>query len=142
MLAAVRVLRSAALPIALLATMAFGSVRSVACEMHGMAPSAAARTASTPVSATHDASARMASHAGAHRGHPAHGHDHGGDCCCTCLGDCAAAVPTATVPTSVTVLVAVVTAEPRRTADAELQAVPPPEPDRLLPFPNGPPALG
>ena len=142
MLAAVRLLRSAALPIALLATMAFGSVRSVACEMHGMAPSPAARAAAAPMRTTHEASARMESHAGAHRGGPAHGHEHGADCCCTCLGDCTAAVPAATVPTSVTLLVAIVTAEPRRTPDAEPQAVPPPEPERLLPFPNGPPALG
>jgi hypothetical protein len=142
MLAAVRLLRSAAIPIALLATMAFGSVRSAACEMHGMAPARSAQRGTMQTGATHEASTSMASHDGAQDHRPAHGHEHGGDCCCTCLGDCTAAVPTATAPTSVTVLVAVVTAEPRRIPDAEPEAAPPPEPDRLLPFPNGPPTLG
>ena len=50
------------------------------------------------------------------------------------------AAPLVTPPASVTLRVTLVDAEPRLPLDREPLQAPPVEPDRLLPFANGPPA--
>jgi hypothetical protein len=125
MTAVARLLRSIALPIALLG-MVLGGVQSASCEMHGLG----AMQAQAPSAAGH---AHGAAHGASHGQHDA------GDCCCTCIGDCAAPLPAATVPTTITIRVAETAAEPRRLPEAQLEWSAPSEPDRLLPFANGPP---
>ena len=61
-------------------------------------------------------------------------------CHCTCIDDCSAAVAQRTAPTAPTLRVALVAAVPSRPLDIEPARPTNPEPDRLLPFANGPPA--
>jgi hypothetical protein len=85
---------------------------------------------------------------GAHHGVAHHGVAHHGDgnqdadggCHCTCIGDCSAAVALPTAPSAPTLRVALVAAAPSRPLDIEPARPTSPEPDRLLPFANGPPA--
>ena len=106
-----------------------GNAREAACEMHGLG---AMRT-STSV-ASH--------HAAGHSVAPSSGHQHEGtdahSCCC--IDECSAAVTVATAPTTPTLIVALVAAQPRRVFDERSAQTAPPEPERLLPFANGPPA--
>jgi hypothetical protein len=123
MTAVARLLRTLTLPIALLG-MVLGGVHGVSCQMHGLG-------------AMHVQASSAAGHTHAHGA--SHGHDDAGECHCTCIGDCTAPLPTATVPTTITIRVAETAAEPRRMPDAEPEWSRPWEPDRLLPFANGPP---
>jgi hypothetical protein len=121
MTAVARLLRTIAFPIALLGMM-LGGVQSASCQMHGLG----AMHAQAPTTGGHE-------HGGSHGQHDA------GDCHCTCIGDCTAPLPAATVPTTITIRVAEAPAEPHRLPDAVPEWSPPSEPDRLLPFANGPP---
>ena len=118
--------------LALLSAVVLGNEREVACEMHGLggmrAPAAAA--------VTHHGAGHATASA------PSGGHEHQGahdqDCCC--IDDCSPAVVVASAPVTPTLLVAFVAAQPRRIFDERSAQTAPPEPDRLLPFANGPPA--
>ena len=123
MTAVARLLRTLAMPIAFLG-MVLGTVQSASCQMHGLG----AMHAQAPSAAGHE-------HGGSHQHHDP------GECDCTCIGDCTAPLPAATVPSAITVRVAALAAEPRRLPDAEPEWSPPTEPDRLLPFANGPPTV-
>ena len=68
------------------------------------------------------------------------GSDQNADGCCCCIGDCSAAVALPTAPSAPTLRVALVIAAPRRALDTAPARPTRPEPDRLLPFANGPPA--
>jgi hypothetical protein len=72
-------------------------------------------------------------------GHDSQGADHSG-CDCSCIGDCTMVAPLATPPSVATLRVALIEPATRRPIDVEPTLVEPDEPDRLLPFPNGPPA--
>ena len=118
--------------LALLSMMMLDGVQSAACEMHGLG--------------------RASTHAGMAAGGfdatPAMAHQHGAPsndseapgCDCTCIGACTMVAPLAATPTAVTLRVALVAPQSRRTLDQEPAVSPPREPDRLLPFANGPPA--
>jgi len=127
-----RLLRSVTLLLALLSAVVLGNEREAACEMHGLG----AMRAPAPRATTH----HSAGHATASA--PSGGHDHHGtrgQACC-CIDDCSPAVVVASAPTTPTLLVAFVAAQPRRIFDERSAQAAPPEPDRLLPFANGPPA--
>jgi hypothetical protein len=119
--------------LALLSQVGFGNAESLRCDMHGMG-------ALMGDGATH---AAMAGGGMMHH-QPATHHHHGGKgahgCDCTCIGDCSAAVVLPTAPSATTLHVALVAATPRRSLDIEPARPTSPEPDRLLPFANGPPA--
>jgi len=118
--------------LALLSQVGFGNAESLRCDMHGMG-------AMMGGGATHG----MLAGGGMHH-QPAT--DHGGgdqdsqSCHCTCIGDCSAAVAMPLAPRAPTLRVALVAAAPRRPLDIEPARPTSPEPDRLLPFANGPPA--
>ena len=118
--------------VALLSAVLLGGAQDASCAMHGLG-------ATRADSMTHGS---MAGHAGmAGMSHEegttdADGH-HG---CCTCIGDCTMVAPLVSAPTAATVLVALAAPEPGRPLDAESPRPPSVEPDRLLPFANGPPA--
>jgi hypothetical protein len=142
MTAPLRLLRTLVLPLALVGMMALGSVQSISCDMHGLG-------AMQAKGAHSHSGVGYRSHTSAHETATAPRHEHspardssGGDCCCTCIGDCTAPAQTATVPTTPTLRVALVAAEPHRLPDAEPEQSLPTEPDRLLPFANGPPEIG
>lgn len=119
--------------LALLSQVGFGNAESLRCDMHGMG-------ALMGDGATH---AAMAGDGMMHHQPATHQH-HGGKgahgCDCTCIGDCSAAVVLPTAPSATTLHVALVAATPRRSLDIEPARPTSPEPDRLLPFANGPPA--
>ena len=126
--------RAAILLVALLSAVLLGGVQSASCEMHGLG---AARSDGVEQAA-------MSGHA--HEGSTASplsdDHDHAageGGCDCSCIGDCRMVAPLATAPAAATIRVALVAPEPSRQIDAEPTRAPPPTPDRLLPFANGPP---
>jgi hypothetical protein len=116
--------------LALLSQVGFGNAESLACDMHG--PGAMMG------GATHGAMAGMKHHASA--AHHGSGHQDAGGCHCSCIGDCSATVALPTAPSTSTVRVAFVIATPLRPLDIEPARPTSPEPDRLLPFANGPPA--
>ena len=121
-------LRGVLVLLALLSQVGFGNAQSLRCDMHGMG-------AMMGDAATHGMMAGGMSHH--HQGagdKDAHG------CDCTCIGDCAGAVALPTAPTAPTLRVALVAATPSRPLDIEPARPTSPEPDRLLPFANGPPA--
>ena len=124
-----RLVRSASLLLALLSAVVLGNARESACEMHGLG----ALTTQATVVAHHGADHPMPDSAP-----PSHHHDGGQQCCC--IGECSAAVAVASAPVMPTLLVAYVAAQPRRIFDERSAQTTPPEPDRLLPFANGPPA--
>ena len=116
---------------ALLSLVLLGGVQGASCAMHGLAePGANAMTAGS-----------MAGHAGmagmSHEGTTSDAPGHEG--CCTCIGDCTMVAPTVNAPMAPTLLVALLAPEPSRVLDAEPPRPPSIEPDRLLPFANGPP---
>lgn len=134
-----RLLRSATLLLALLSVVVLGSARDAACEMHGlgdMASHAVAGHHGGDRSAPMDAPAGTSLHR--HGGTDGDTPDDAGTCCC--IGTCSAAVTVARAPVTPTLLVAFVAAQPRRVFDARSAQAAPSEPDRLLPFANGPPA--
>ncbi len=112
--------------LALLSQVGFGSAESLRCDMHGLG--AMMGDGSTTGAISHH-------HAAAH-----HSDTDGGGCHCTCIGDCSAAVPLPTAPSAPTLRVALVIAQPGRPLDTAAARPTRPEPDRLLPFANGPPA--
>ena len=118
--------------VALLSVVLLGSVQGASCRMHGLgvAPS---ETSAVDAMAGHAGMAGM-SH---HEGTPSEPAEHHG--CCTCIGDCSMVAPLASAPSAATVLVALVVPAPSRPVDAEPPRPPAIEPDRLLPFANGPP---
>ena len=123
--------RAALLLLALLSIVLLGNVQAASCAMHGVGVAAPAMTGAT-----------MADHAGmAGMSHEAGTTDSGGhEGCCTCIDECSMVAPLATAPSAATVLVALVAPEPNRPLEAETSQSPSVEPDRLLPFANGPPA--
>jgi len=126
-----RLSRSVMLLLALLSSVVLGNEREAACEMHGLG---AMRAPAATAVAHHDAGHAAASRSGGHEHHGAHGQ------ACCCIDDCSPAVVVASAPTTPTLLVAFVAAQPRRIFDERSAQAAPPEPDRLLPFANGPPA--
>jgi hypothetical protein len=125
-------LRGVLVLLALLSQVGFGNAESLRCDMHGMG-------AMTGDMATQGMLAGEAMHH-APASHQGDGSHDAGGCHCTCIGDCSAAVALPTAPSVPTVRVALVAAAPRRPLDIEPARPTSPEPDRLLPFANGPPA--
>jgi len=112
--------------LALLSQVGFGNAESLRCDMHGLG--AVANSGATAGAAGHHHTA----------GH--HSDSHSDGCHCSCIGDCSAAVPLPTTPSAPTLRVALVLAQPSRPLDTAAAQPTRPEPDRLLPFANGPPA--
>ena len=112
--------------LALLSQVGFGNAESLRCDMHGMGAMMAA-----------GAGGMMHHQPATHTGS---GHQDAAGCHCTCIGDCSAAVALPTAPSATTLRVAIVVAAPSRPLDIEPARPTSPEPDRLLPFANGPPA--
>jgi hypothetical protein len=115
--------------LALLSQVGFGNAESLRCDMHGMGAMMAAGGANAGAMMHH----QPATHTGS-------GHQDAAGCHCTCIGDCSAAVALPTAPSVATLRVAIVVATPSRPLDIEPARPTSPEPDRLLPFANGPPA--
>ena len=118
--------------LALLSQVGFGNAQSLECDMHGLGAMA-------------DHGSSHGAVAGGTRHHERTAHHAAGDkdaagCHCTCIGDCSAAVALPTAPSAPTLRVALVVATPRRPLDIEPARPTSPDPDRLLPFANGPPA--
>jgi hypothetical protein len=124
-----RLLRSATLLLALLSAVVLGNAREAACEMHGLGAMRVPAAAGVHHGSDHAAPATA----------PA-GHQHGGGQQCCCIDECSPIVTVASAPVMPTLLVAFVAAQPRRIFDERSAQAAPPEPDRLLPFANGPPA--
>jgi len=129
--------------LARLSQVGFGNAQSLACDMHGMGAMVGVRATdgAAPAGMTHHQPG--AHHGVAHHGVAHHGdgnQDADGGCHCTCIGDCSAAVALPTAPSAPTLRVALVAAAPSRPLDIEPARPTSPEPDRLLPFANGPPA--
>jgi hypothetical protein len=125
-------LRGVLVLLALLSQVGFGNAQGLRCDMHGMGAMLGDRTTSGAM-----AGGMMHHQSATHRdggSKDAHG------CDCTCIGDCSAAIALPTAPSATTVRVALVVATPRRPLDIEPARPTSPEPDRLLPFANGPPA--
>ena len=119
------------LSFAMILVMGAGSAGRASCTMHGMGSIAShAGRANTSGDATH--------HMVHHGQSPAH--DQHSDGCC-CGGECAGVAQVARMPEAATVRVAVVVAEPANVFEPRQQQAPPAEPDRLLPFSNGPPVV-
>jgi hypothetical protein len=116
---------------ALLSLVLLGGAQGASCAMHGLAePQPHAMTAGSM--AGHVGMAGM-SHDGSTPDAPGH------EGCCTCIGECTVVAPLVSAPSAATLLVALVAPEPSRALDAEPPRPPSVEPDRLLPFANGPP---
>ena len=125
-------LRGVLVLLALLSQVGFGNAESLRCGMHGMG-------AMLDHGATHGmiAGGMMHHQPASHQGS---GSQDANGCHCTCIGDCSAAVALPVAPSAPTLRVALVAAAPRRPLDIEPARPTSPEPDRLLPFANGPPA--
>jgi hypothetical protein len=117
---------------ALVAAMGAGSAGRAMCARHGLGG-----MTSHVMPANH---ADMARHAVTH--HPEHGssqHEDSDGCCCA--GECSGVATMVTIPDTALVRVAVVVAEPVSVFEPLGRQTLPAEPDRLLPFANGPPAV-
>ena len=125
-------LRGLLVLLALLSQVGFGNAESLRCDMHGMG-------AMMSDGASHGMVAGGTMH---HRPatHQGDGSKDAQRCNCSCIGDCSAAVAMPTAPSAPTLRVALVAAAPRRPLDIEPARPTSPEPDRLRPFANGPPA--
>jgi hypothetical protein len=128
--------RTALLLIALLSAVLLGGVREASCAMHGLGAARSGASAAAHHSTHADPHAAQASSQGGQRSHP----DGEPGCDCSCIGDCTMATSPATAPTAVTLRVALVEPAPRLPLDREPAHTPPRQPDRRLPFANGPPA--
>ena len=134
--------RAAMMLVALLSAVLLGGAQGMSCELHGLVGGvqAAATAGHAMVGHAMAGHAEMAGMAGmSHESGSTDAGDHGG-CGCTCIGDCTMVAPLANAPFATTLLVALVAPEPVRALDAEPRRSPHVEPDRLLPFANGPPA--
>ena len=126
--------------VALLSVVLLGGAQGASCAMHGLGAAQAGEMSGMMADgmAGH---AGMADHAGmtgmSHEGGTTGGEHHG---CCSCIGDCTMVAPLARTPIAPTLLVALVAPEPVRPLDTEPRRPPSAEPDRLLPFANGPPS--
>jgi hypothetical protein len=118
--------------LALLSMILLDGVQQAACDVHGLGKASAH---GSMASGSMDASHGMTHQHGA----PAHDSS-APDCDCTCIGTCTTVAPLAATPSAVTVRVALVAPQPQRALDREPDSSPPREPDKLLPFANGPPA--
>jgi len=133
--------------VALLSAVLLGGAQGMSCELHGLGGGVQAAATAGQAMASHAMGghamaghAEMAGMAGmSHESGSTDAGDHGG-CGCTCIGDCTMVAPLANAPFATTLLVALVAPEPVRALDAEPRRSPHVEPDRLLPFANGPPA--
>ena len=116
--------------LALLSQVGFGNAQSLQCDMHGLGAmqTGHASAASAPTAMQHSAT------------HESHSGTDTDACHCTCIDDCSAAVSLPAAPIAATLRVALVVAQPRRSLDAAPARPALPEPERLLPFANGPPA--
>jgi hypothetical protein len=114
--------------VALVVATGLGSAARASCAEHGLGGLALVGHAAPAGAATHHA---------AHHGHGHSGNDHSEGCCCA--GECAGVAQLATLPPSITIRVAVSVAEPARAFDLRTGQAPVADPDRLLPFANGPP---
>jgi hypothetical protein len=132
-------IRGALLLLALLSAVVLGGVQSASCEMHGLGAMRGRMTGMQSEMPDRTPAAMLAGFGHQH-GRSDRGH-RDGDCCCSCIGECTMVAQLVPLPTSVEVRVALVVPQPRRVLDAEPAQSPPLEPDRLLPFANGPPAL-
>ncbi len=120
--------------VALLSAVVLGGVQEASCAMHGLG--AARAESAAPASMTHaDHVSGMSHESGQHS-------TGSGDvgCHCTCIGSCTTVAPLAISPAAVMLRIALIEPEPRRPLDIEPTHALPAEPDRLLPFANGPPA--
>jgi len=127
---------AALLIIALLSAVLLGGVQEAACAMHGLGAAHAGAATVRSAPAGHVAHARQISH---DRGR--HSHDDGTHGCdCSCISSCTMTAPVATAPTAVVLHLALIEPEPRLPVDVEPAQSPAREPDRLLPFANGPPS--
>jgi hypothetical protein len=130
----IRRLRAASLLIALLSAVMLGGVQEAACAMHGLGAAQKGHAAM--------AGSTVAANDAAAASHQAGGHSHdmgGTGCDCSCIGACTMVAPLATPPAVATLRIALIEPEPRRPLDIEPAHAPTAEPDRLLPFANGPP---
>ena len=119
--------------VALLSAVLLGGVQSASCEMHGLG-AARGHQAHADVMAGHSHGSVAADRTGDS------GADMGGSGCdCTCIGTCTMVAPLVVAPSTPTLLVALAAPEPSRPVATEPTRAPPPAPDRLLPFANGPP---
>jgi hypothetical protein len=116
----------AGLLLAVLTSMAVGSTFRASCAEHGLGLRA-------PSGSMHERSHHHASESD--RGE--HGGRHHDTCCCT--GDCTVTAPVAVAPAPIVVRLLVKVSEQTRVAIGRSVERPVPAPDRLLPFPNGPP---
>jgi hypothetical protein len=123
-------LRGVLVLLALLSQVGFGNAQSLQCGMHGLGAmqTGHAGAASAPTAMQHSAT------------HQSHSGTDSDACHCTCIGDCSAAISLPAAPIAATLRVALVVAQPRRSLDAAPARPALPEPERLLPFGNGPPA--
>jgi hypothetical protein len=123
-------LRGVLVLLALLSQVGFGNAQSLQCSMHGLGAMQTehASAASAPTAMHHSAT------------HESHNGTDSDACHCTCIGDCSAAISLPAAPMAATLRVALVIAQPRRSLDAAPARPALPEPERLLPFGNGPPA--
>jgi hypothetical protein len=132
--------RAALLVIALFSAVLLGGVQDMACESHGLG-TMSSRTADAGVDANAAAGRTGEAMPGMSHATGDQSSDDGeSECRCTCLGDCTLAAPLAVSPAASTLRVAVADAQPRHPVDTAPAYTPSREPDRLLPFGNGPPA--
>lgn len=122
--------------VALLSAMLLRPGRESACAIHGLGAASAPQVAMAGMShASPDVPAAAQDAGGDSHGIP------DGACDCSCIGDCTMVAPLATTPAVVTLRIALIDPEPRRPLDSEPAPPSAVEPDRLLPFANGPPAV-
>lgn len=119
------------LSLVLLLAMGAGSAGRASCAMHGMG------SMTSHVMPSHDSG--MPGHAMTHHHGQGSSHNEHGDACC-CGGECSGVAQVASIPLAATVRVAMVVATPVSAFEPGDHRSPPAEPDRLLPFANGPPA--
>ena len=128
--------------VALLSAVLLGGAQGASCAMHGLGAAQADMTADLMAGGGMAAHGGMAGHDAmtgmSHEGSPTNGGAHQG--CCSCIGARTMVAPLATAPTAATLLVALVAPEPGRPIETEPRRPPSAEPDRLLPFANGPPS--
>ena len=118
--------------VALLSAVLLGGAQGASCAMHGLG------AATQGAMMDHG---DMAGHAGmvgmSHDGGSTDAGEHHG--CCSCIGAHTTVAPLASAPITATLRVTLAAPEPDRPLDVEPRRPPTAEPDRLLPFANGPP---